>query len=365
MGILDTIIDSHQKESLQQFELNLIVSKILEPLKEREKVILSKRYGLAGHETQTLKAVGEEQGLTRERVRQIEKDLLKNLKRGVQQLDSFLGARDLLLSTITEHGGIMSEKTLMGHFGAESDEEINALKFILGLMTELEFHGEDKHVKQAWSHLGFDKEFIKEFVKTTKDIFEKQGKPLQPEEFIEQFTNSDFYKKYESQLPPRVIVNFLHTTSGVNKNPFGEFGLHDWNEIRPKDVGDKAYLVMKHHGKPEHYSVITDLINQHGLDKRTAYKETVHNKLIKDKRFVLVGRGIYALSEWGYKPGVVSDIIVSVLTDAGKPMSREDIIEEVLKRRLVKNNTILVGLSNKKLVKKVGKNLYALANSQA
>jgi hypothetical protein len=361
MGILDTIIDSHQKESLQQFELNLIVSKILDPLKEREKTILSKRYGLAGEEMQTLKTVGEEQGLTRERVRQIEKDLLKNLKRGVQQLDTFLEARDLLLSTITEHGGIMSEKTLMGHLGAESEEEANALKFLLNLMAELEEHGEDEHMKQSWARLGFDKEFLREFIKNTNEILNNHGKPLQPDEFIEKFTNSDFFKKFEAQLPPRVILNYLQTAAGIHKNPFGEFGLHHWNEIRPKDVGDKAYLVMKHHSKPEHYSVITDLINQHGLDKRTAYKETVHNKLIKDKRFVLVGRGIYALSEWGYKPGVVSDIIVNVLKEAGQPLSREAIIEEVLKRRMVKQNTILVGLSNKKLVKKTGKNLYTVA----
>jgi hypothetical protein len=131
-----------------------------------------------------------------------------------------------------------------------------------------------------------------------------------------------------------------------------------------KDVGDKAYLVMKHHGKPEHYSTITDLINQHGLDKRTAYKETVHNKLIKDKRFVLVGRGMYALAEWGYKPGVVSDIIVDVLKEADKPLSREEIIDAVLERRLVKKNTIIVGLCNKKLFKKVGKNQYALAEKK-
>ncbi len=358
MGILDTIIDSHQKESLQQFELNLIIGKILDPLKDREKTILSKRYGLSGEEMQTLKTVGEEQGLTRERVRQIEKDLLKNLKRGVQQLDSFLAARDLLLTTISEHGGIMAESTLMGHLGANSDEDVNALKFLLTLMAELEEHGADEHMKQSWSHLGFDKEFLTEFITTTKSLLENHGKPLQPDEFIEKFMESEFFKKYQEKLPERVILNYLQTATGIHKNPFGEFGLQHWNEIRPKDVGDKAYLVMKHHGKPEHYSKITELINQNGLDKRTAYKETVHNKLIKDKRFVLVGRGIYALSEWGYKPGVVSDIIVNVLKDAGKPLTREEIIEKVLERRMVKTNTILVGLSNKKLVKKVGKNLY-------
>jgi hypothetical protein len=361
MGILDTIITSQQQESLQQFELGLIIGKILEPLKERERVILAKRYGLQGHEAQTLKTVGEEQGLTRERIRQIEKDLLKNLKTGVQQLESFINARDLLVNTVAEHGGIMSEKKLMDHLGIESEEEGNAVKFILGLIVELESHEEDEHVKQSWARLGFDKQFLKEFLAETKSLLENHGQPLQPEEFIEKFKHSEFYKKNNLQLPENVIINYLHTSQSVHKNPFGEFGLEHWNEIRPKDVGDKAYLVMKHHGKPEHYAAITDLINRHALDKRTAYKETVHNKLIKDKRFVLVGRGIYALAEWGYKPGVVADIIVEVLKESSQPLSRDQIIDAVMKRRLVKKNTILVGLSNRKLFNKVGKNLYALA----
>src|SRR5437868_670699 len=131
MGILDTIITTQQQQSLQEFELGLIISKILEPLKEREKLILTKRYGLQGKEMQTLKTVGEEQGLTRERVRQIEKDLLKNLKTAVSQLEVFVAARDLLVNTVAEHGGIMAEKSLLDYLGIDSDEEVNAVKFIL------------------------------------------------------------------------------------------------------------------------------------------------------------------------------------------------------------------------------------------
>ncbi len=361
MGILDTIITSNQQESLQQFELGLIVSRILEPLREREQAILKQRYGLQGNKIQTLKTVGEEQNLTRERVRQIEKELLKNLKRGVQELETFTQARDLLLTTIGEHGGLMAEHRLMKHLGAESESDINALRFLLNLIVELEVHSEDKHIRHSWAKLGFDKKFLHDFVAETKQILSNHGKPLAGEEFIKQFTNSEFFKKNEDKLPEHVTINYLHAATGVNKNSFGEFGLHGWSEIKPKDVGDKAYLVMKHHGKPEHYSVITELINKQGLDKRTAYKETVHNKLIKDKRFVLVGRGIYALTEWGYKPGVVSDIIKEVLTEAKKPLTRDEIIEAVMKRRIVKKNTILVGLSNRKLFSKVGKNLYGIA----
>ncbi len=362
MGILDTIIDTHQKESLQEFELNIIIDRILEPLKEREKVILSKRYGLGDHEVSTLKAVGEEQGLTRERVRQIEKELLKNLKRGVGELQEFISARDLLINTISEHGGIMSEQSLTTYLGYTSPSDIQALKFLLKLIAELEEHGSDEHILQSWAKIGFDRDFLHEFIIATKDFLDNHGKPISADEFLAAFQQSDFFKQNETRLTPKVVLNYLHTAEAIRKNPFGEYGLSHWNEIKPKDVGDKAYLVMKHHGKPEHYAVITDLINHNSIDSRKAYKETVHNKLIKDKRFVLVGRGIYALTEWGYKPGVVSDIITQVIKDEGQPLTRDEIIKRVLDKRLVKKNTVLVGLSNKKLFRKVGKNLYDIAS---
>ncbi|MEZ4180463.1 MAG: sigma factor-like helix-turn-helix DNA-binding protein [Candidatus Doudnabacteria bacterium] len=361
MGILDTIIDAHQKESMQQFELDLIVNQILEPLKDREKTILSKRYGLLGHDQQTLKTVGEEQGLTRERVRQIEKELLKNLKRGVGELQNFIQARDLLVNTIAEHGDLMSEQALFAYLGFSDPADINAMRFVLRLTMELEEHSADEHIRKSWARIGFNKEFLHHFVKTTKELLDNHGKPLDPDKFMKKIQTSEFYTTHEDKLTPKVMLNYLDSAAGLKKNPFGEYGLNHWNEIKPKDVGDKAYLVMKHHGQPEHYSEITNLINQSAIDKRKAYKETVHNKLIKDKRFVLVGRGIYALAEWGYKPGVVADIIVDIIKKSGEPVSREDIIAQVLDTRMVKRNTVLVGLSNKKLFKKVGKNMYDLA----
>ena len=72
-------------------------------------------------------------------------------------------------------------------------------------------------------------------------------------------------------------------------------------------------------------------------------------------------RGIYALNTWGYKKGTISDIITSVLEKAGKPLTREEIVKQVLHVRKVKETTILLNLQNKKVFKKVDKNLYTLA----
>ena len=50
-------------------------------LPDRQREILARRFGLMGYEASTLEAVGEEVGLTRERVRQIQIDALARLKR--------------------------------------------------------------------------------------------------------------------------------------------------------------------------------------------------------------------------------------------------------------------------------------------
>lgn len=360
MGILDTILTTNQQQALERIETKHIVTKLLTPLKDREKQILMKRFGLLGHPVATLKSVGQEQGLTRERVRQIEKELLKQMRKNAHAEVSFAEARDFIVGLVNEHGGVMAENRLIEILGTLSEDEANSLRFLLNLIEDLRLL-QDEHVKPSWTSSFLNKDVLKQFVVETKKMLTEYGRPLHPEVFIEKFKEIEFFIQNELALPEKIIVNYLHSVLEVERNIFGEFGLHFWSEVKPKDVGDKAYLVMKHHGKPEHYSVITELINKHNLDKRTAYKETVHNKLIKDKRFVLVGRGMYALAEWGYKPGVVSDMIVEILKKAGKPLTRDEIVEKVLQRRMVKNNTILVGLSNKKLFKKVGKNLYALA----
>lgn len=360
MGILDTIIHTKQNESLSQFKPSDVVKEVLELLKERDRRILIQRYGLEGAESQTLAAIGQEQNLTRERVRQIEKDLLKHLKKTSLQKQGFASTKDFLLNIITEHGRIMAEESLLMHLNIEDPREKNALIFILHLIEELD-HFIHENYKKSWVSILFKEDLLSGFVAESKKIIGGKNTPLPGEEFLEHFKQTGFYKENQNELTDTVILNYLELTVEIEKNVFGHWGLSLWKEVKPKDVGDKAYLVMKHHKKPEHYSVITEMINKAGFDERKAYKETVHNELIKDQRFVLIGRGIYALSEWGYTSGVVSEVISEILKQAQGPLSKDKIIEEVLKRRMVKKNTILVGLSNKKLFVKVGKNSYTLA----
>ena len=116
--------------------------------------------------------------------------------------------------------------------------------------------------------------------------------------------------------------------------------------------------------EPLHFRAIADLINAtrfpDHVPPREAHPQTVHNELIKDGRFVLVGRGLYALSEWGYTTGVVKDVLRDILSKEG-PLTRDEIIDRVRKERYVKDNTILVNLQDSSVFKRDKEGRYALA----
>ncbi len=362
-NILDTIMGSQTLSSINEFEPAVLVRELLAQLKERDREILSKRFGLEGQEMETLESIGKRYNLTRERVRQIEKDSIAQIKKVKSK--NLQEALQLIFDCIVEHGNIISEDYLIQTLLYNKPEvnEQQAVKFLLTLGDQFKFYREDANYYSSWYVVGFEIDRLNNVIQTFIKILKDAGKVINQDELYAKFKQTDFYKSQTVELTERVLKSYLNIARAIQTNPFGEIGLKDWNEIKPRDVGDKAYLVLKHHGKPEHYSEITRMINEHKFDDRKAYQETVHNELIKDDRFVLIGRGIYALSEWGYKKGVVADVIKEILEISGKPLTRDEVIAEVLKRRLVKRNTILVGLSNKKYFQKVGKDRYTVASA--
>ncbi|MCD4761921.1 winged helix-turn-helix domain-containing protein, partial [bacterium] len=150
----------------------------------------------------------------------------------------------------------------------------------------------------------------------------------------------------------KTLYSILKAAKHVEQNKFGHWGVHNWREIKPKTINDKIYLILKHQGKPLHFAGIADMINKIVFDNKKANAATVHNELILDSKYVLVGRGLYGLKEWGYKKGTVADVIKSILNEIDEPITRNEIIEKVLEKRLVKKATIILALMNKDKFKK-------------
>ncbi|MBI4050081.1 MAG: hypothetical protein HY398_01385 [Candidatus Doudnabacteria bacterium] len=348
-GILDAFIGSQQTAALQNFNPQSLVLSELNRLSPREREVLVARHGLSDGVPQTLERIGREMSLTRERIRQIEKDAMRKLSALPYSAELDRGL-ELIFQIIEEHGNILREDRLLEILAPQpSAVSQQAILFMLALGNRFVARKETPAEQASWSLNSFDPELGAQILASAIATLERAGKPLPPEELE---------AEDHSGLPLPALESMLGVSKKVHKNPFGLWGLSRWAEITPKDVGDKAYLILKHHGQPEHYARITELINKQKFDSRTAHKETVHNELIRDDRFVLVGRGIYGLAEWGYKKGVVAEIIREILQQAARPLSKAEIIEAVSKQRLVKKNTIIVGLSNKKNFRKTEDSKY-------
>jgi hypothetical protein len=162
----------------------------------------------------------------------------------------------------------------------------------------------------------------------------------------------DLNEKYKQE---EVIKRWLSISHKIGKNPLGEWGRVSSSNVNAKGMRDYAFLVIRKHGSPIHFKEVAKAITLYFNKK--AHVATTHNELIKDSRFVLVGRGLYALSEWGYISGVVKDVIKKILEKEG-PLTKDKIVEKVLKERYVKENTILVSLQNLKFFKKDKENRY-------
>lgn len=357
-GILDTISFSQQNATLRAFNPQSFISEYLSALKPRERQVLVSRHGLEDGQPQTLEVIGKKLNLTRERVRQIEKEALSNLfqKSLSPSLEEGAG---LIFQIIEEHGNILREADLIKLLllNNHSDVSVQNLLFILNQLPRFSLLPESPVFRQSWYVSGFDKQLLENMVGKAKSFLEKAQKPQKNEKLFSKLRQEGSDPE-TSALTDEIAENYVGIGKVLDRNSFGEWGLSTWTDIHPKDISDKVFVVLNHLGKPEHYQKITELINKQAFDKRIAHKETVHNELIKDERFVLVGRGIYALRKWGYKKGVVADIIAEVLRNAAGPLTRDQIIEAVLKQRFVKKNTIIVGLSNRNLFRKMPDNKY-------
>jgi hypothetical protein len=155
-----------------------------------------------------------------------------------------------------------------------------------------------------------------------------------------------------------VLRRWLMISKQIGRNPLGDWGPADSPNVRVKGIRDYAYLAVKRHGSPMHFREVANTISE--LFGHKAHIATTHNELIKDERFVLVGRGLYALTEWGYTAGVVKDVLRAILEEEG-PLSREELVDKVRKERYVKDNTILVNLQDTNLFKRLSNGTYALA----
>ena len=325
----------------------------LDRLPVRTRAIVEARFGISGSQPKTLEEIGQTYGITRERVRQIIGSALGYVA-GEHVHPLIVRITALVQSTLREKSGIMDTEEFLRKLTQEDRKERGALLVFIECLSIVRFEKMTVEHEEIYMLRDFDLAAWKKVKDAARDLLERTEEPL---------TDKSFYDRFKTKSPDiseKMFFDFLAVAKDVKQNVFDKWGLTSSSDISPRGTREKAHLILKAVGKPLHFREIATLIDKNGLQgkKEKSHPQTVHNELIKDNRFVLVGRGIYALSEWGYKKGTVKEVVAEILRLSGKPLSQEEILTEVMKSRQVKKSTVIINLNT--FFTRVGKNAYTV-----
>lgn len=328
--------------------IKMVVGGLLRNIPQRSRDIITRRFGLKSGKKETLESIGKSYSITRERVRQIEEAALDQLRKQYQTNESQLKPYvDFVSIKMQTNGGFLGESYLFEQFCGNPEKSVqNAyLTLVLALSDKFSRFDETDQLYPFWYADKKKLDFVKATIISFINALNKTKEPI------------------EEKSVPASIKPCLELSKVVGRNIFNQVGLITWSYIKPKGVKDKAFLVLKKESSPKHFRDITSLINNLNFSTKKANVQTVHNELIKDKRFVLVGRGTYGLSEWGYKSGTVKDILVDILGNSKKSLRKEELVAKVLSTRMFKENTIILNLHDSKTFAKNEDGTYTLRKS--
>ena len=337
------------------FKPKQVSKKLLSVLPDRARDILTKRYGLGKDgETYTLEAIGQSYGITRERVRQIENYGIQSIQKSDSYQEFQEVFEELQKAILSLGNGVIPEHVLLDEITTDPTTR-NDIFFLLVLGSPFYRSKENN----SYTHRWYTEKKISEIVeKALRSLHSSltRDELITEEEVLSRFRNEliDIADKHDE----KILRRWLQISKDIASNPLGEWGHAHSPNVRVKGIRDYAYLVVKRHGSPMHFREVAEAIKE--LFEKKAHTATTHNELIKDDRFVLVGRGLYALTEWGYSAGVVKDVLRDILDQHG-PLSRDEIIDKVRKERYVKDNTIVVNLQDTNLFKRLSNGTYMLA----
>ena len=140
-SILERVLDAQISHAKEHFNPVEVVGMLLARLTSRESQILRMRFGLDGSDPKTLEAIGTAYNITRERVRQIEKQGVSKIK-ALKDFDELIKpVANLVIREIRMSGGLIPREDLIEELKETTQEEmtfINCMYFIISeLLKEL------------------------------------------------------------------------------------------------------------------------------------------------------------------------------------------------------------------------------------
>jgi Fe2+ or Zn2+ uptake regulation protein len=329
---------------------------ILSSLVEKERSVIIRRIGFKW-EKETLQEIGDTYGITRERVRQIEDVGIKKIGR-IMRTSSLMRIQESWEKILQMHGGIMTRDRLISSIIADIGIEWQLNYSIIDVLLQADYNLQRSKPQlgtNTYFHFAeITKKMVEAVHKEVLKVLKKKGDIIESATLYEAVHLALFaqFGNLSNIVLDSIMDIFLDIVKGEEKF----IGLEKWKILNPATLKDKAIYVLKKNKEPLHFLDIASAITEKfGEPVKIS---TIHNELIRNGEFILIGRGIYVLKEWGYKDGTVLDVILEIFKKAAIPLSTEEITNRVLKVRQVKITTIYMNLQNKKHIERVGRNLY-------
>ncbi len=337
-----------------------IVTSSMNGLNLRQKEVVAARFGLDGKtDGETLAAIGDRIGVTRERVRQIENGAITLIKANIAKNPEAGVVLDKVKKFIAARGGVSAKPEVVQYAATlATGVRENHLDFLAEASGVFNLHREDDAFRPFYYVSDRDLRTASTFVNGWIGFLKSHKEKVLSDSYQVQLASFVKTKSVVSEI----AENYLSISKQINKNPYGDMGLAEWPEISPATVRDKIYLVLKKKAEPLHFEDIATHINKVRFDEQKALAPTVHNELIKDDRFVLVGRGMYGLKEHGYEAGTAREVIAKVLKTKG-PLKADDVVSHVNSQRFFKQNTILINLQNRNFFERMNDGRYRVRES--
>lgn len=360
---MNTSIQTGQATVPLKIDLPKILEEIFLVLSVKEKEVMTHRFGLDNKPRQTLEKIGQKFSVTRERIRQIEKIAISKLKRTAVST-RLIVVNELASEFVKEAGGLLLEtalsKMILERIASTHEVDESIIKLALNINPDLVKVEKNNQIHSFWKLRDLELKDIFAAVDAGIRVLNKKGDIMESSTLAVQVKSlmGEKAKSYSNNF----IINCMTADKRIKSMKEG-FGLMTWRHINPKSIRDKSYIILKKAGKPLHFTEIFDKIIKTHFDNKHVTVQAVHNELIRYEQFVLVGRGLYALKEWGYRKGTVSEVIENLLRKKS-PMTKQEIIQAVLKERHVKKGTISLNLQKNPNFVRVGRAVYAIKESK-
>lgn len=336
-----------------KIEIRKPVDVSLEALTPQQRNTIVCRYALDGGKKRTLQEIADEYSLTRERIRQVQNNALVKLRKG-PCTDLLVPVLEHLEGALRSCGGIALEGNLYKLCDVTEKVDQNYIHLLLTLGgafcqspgmddTEEYWYIEEGHKKAVD---GMINDIHKELAKR-KRVFSREDL-------------AEFFAALEKKHGKIELSHddLMSISRRVGRNPHGEWGQKHDPEVSLNRLSGYIRLVLREAaGEPLSFGEVAKRVS--AMKGSSCHEGSCHNELVRQKEFILVGRGLYVLEGMGYRSGTVTDIAVALIKEHG-PMKMAELIERVKKERFVKDQSIVQALLNKKVFTKDAEKRYFL-----